>query len=61
MGFTLNEMKQLLDAAANGAMATAEAIQVTEGKLAEIDENMRQLAAMRTLLLGKLQRLQRLA
>jgi MerR family transcriptional regulator, copper efflux regulator len=45
LGFTLNEMKHLLDLWGNGSMPLSEKLTVIDRKLEEIVEKMRQLKA----------------
>ncbi|MBW4579527.1 MAG: MerR family transcriptional regulator [Tildeniella nuda ZEHNDER 1965/U140] len=57
IGFTLNEIKQLIDEWEDGTLSTREQIRVIEGKLAEIAEKMQRLGEMKTYLATKLDRL----
>lgn len=53
LGFTLNEIKYLVQAWESDAMTTAEKLQVIDRKLAEISEKIQQLEAIKTYLIAK--------
>jgi MerR family transcriptional regulator, copper efflux regulator len=57
LGFTLNEMKQLVDAALDGSLPLAEKIKVTEGKLSQIRAKIAQLQSIELQLTTKLNNL----
>jgi MerR family transcriptional regulator, copper efflux regulator len=61
LGFTLNEMKQLIDASIDGSLPLDEKVRVTEGKLKQINEKIRQLEAITIQLTSKLHQLKQLA
>jgi MerR family transcriptional regulator, copper efflux regulator len=61
LGFTLNEMKQLIDASIDGSLPLDEKIRVTQGKLEQINEKIRQLEAIEIQLTSKLHQLKQLA
>ncbi|PSB53051.1 MerR family DNA-binding protein [Chamaesiphon polymorphus] len=60
LGFTLNEMKQLVDAAIDGSLPLAEKIKVTESKLVQIKAKIEQLQAIEIQLTAKLGHLKQL-
>jgi MerR family transcriptional regulator, copper efflux regulator len=60
LGFTLNEMKQLVDAAIDGSLPLAEKIKVTENKLAQIEAKIQQLQSIEFQLTAKLNHLKQL-
>ncbi len=53
LGFTLNEIKHLIDTWGNGAVPIAEKLNVIDRKLEEIDEKMRQLEEIKLYLTVK--------
>ncbi|WOD38030.1 MerR family transcriptional regulator [Nodosilinea sp. E11] len=55
LGFTLREIKPLLDQWEGGAMSQQDQIRVIEGKVHEINEKMRQLSTIKTYLINKLE------
>lgn len=57
LGFTLNEIKQLLNEWGAGAMSKPEQIRIIERKIEEIAEKMRQLDAIKIYLVNKLSKL----
>lgn len=57
LGFTLKEIKPLLDESASGAILKSKQIVIIERKLAEIAEKMQQLSEIQTYLASKLSRL----
>jgi MerR family transcriptional regulator, copper efflux regulator len=57
LGFTLSEIKQLLNEWEGGAMSTRDQIKVIECKIEEIAEKMQQLDSIRTYLGTKLSKL----
>jgi MerR family transcriptional regulator, copper efflux regulator len=57
LGFTLSEIKQLLDDWSSGAMSKRDQIKVIECKIAEIVEKREKLDAIETYLLTKLSKL----
>ncbi|MEM9906248.1 MAG: MerR family transcriptional regulator [Cyanobacteria bacterium P01_D01_bin.44] len=57
LGFTLNEIKQLLNEWEGGAMSKQDQIKIIERKIAEILEKTQQLDAIKTYLVTKLSRL----
>jgi MerR family transcriptional regulator, copper efflux regulator len=57
LGFTLSEIKQLLDEWEGGAMSKQDQIKVIERKIEEIAEKMQQLDAIKTYLATKLSNL----
>ncbi|MBD2258036.1 MerR family transcriptional regulator [Pseudanabaena sp. FACHB-2040] len=57
LGFTLKEIKQLMDTWNTAAMPEAEQIRVIEHKLEEIAEKMQHLNVMKTYLTEKLSKL----
>jgi MerR family Zn(II)-responsive transcriptional regulator of zntA len=57
LGFTLGEMKLLIEQSQGGELPTPEKIRVIEHKLEEIGEKMQQLHTMKTYLLAKLNEL----
>jgi MerR family transcriptional regulator, copper efflux regulator len=61
LGFTLSEIKQLLDSSTDGTLSMAEKIKATAGKLAQIREKIQQLQSIEMQLSTKLDRLQQLA
>jgi MerR family transcriptional regulator, copper efflux regulator len=58
LGFTLGEIKQLLEEWEDGAMTKSDLIGVIEHKIAEIEEKKRQLETISTYLVNKLSKLQ---
>jgi MerR family transcriptional regulator, copper efflux regulator len=54
LGFTLSEIKQLVDASIDGTMPKHEKVKVTERKLEEINEKIRQLHDIKIQLTAKL-------
>ena len=61
LGFTLNEMKQLIDASIDGSLPIEEKIKITKCKLDQVNEKIRQLQAIEIQLAIKLSQLDRLA
>jgi MerR family transcriptional regulator, copper efflux regulator len=57
LGFTLSEIKQLIDEWDGGAMSKQDQIRVIECKIAEIAEKARQLDSIKTYLITKLSKL----
>jgi MerR family transcriptional regulator, copper efflux regulator len=57
LGFTLSEIKQLIDEWDGGAMSKRDQIRVIECKIAEIAEKARQLDSIKTYLVTKLSKL----
>jgi MerR family transcriptional regulator, copper efflux regulator len=57
LGFTLSEIKQLIDEWDCGAMSKQDQIRVIECKIAEITEKARQLDSIKTYLITKLSKL----
>lgn len=57
LGFTLNEIKQLMDEWGSGIMPKSEQIGVIERKLEEVAQKMQQLGEIKTYLTDKLDRL----
>jgi MerR family transcriptional regulator, copper efflux regulator len=57
LGFTLSEIKQLLDEWGGGAMPKRDKIKVIERKIEEIVEKMQQLDTIKTYLVAKLVKL----
>ncbi|GAX45083.1 MerR family transcriptional regulator [Tolypothrix sp. NIES-4075] len=57
LGFTLKEIKPLLDESASGAILKSKQIVIIERKVAEIAEKMQQLSEIQTYLASKLSRL----
>lgn len=57
LGFTLNEIKHLIDTWGNGSVAIAEKLQVIDRKLEEISEKMRQLEEIKLYLTEKRNRI----
>ncbi|KAB8320222.1 MerR family transcriptional regulator [Tolypothrix campylonemoides VB511288] len=57
LGFTLNEIKQLLDEWANNGIPKNEQIGIIERKIEEIAQKMQHLTEMKTYLVAKLSRL----
>ncbi|PSB06733.1 MerR family transcriptional regulator [filamentous cyanobacterium CCP2] len=57
LGFTLNEIKQLLDDLGSGAISKQDQIKIVERKIEEIVEKTRQLDAIKTYLVAKLSKL----
>ena len=57
LGFTLNEIKQLLDEWGSGAISKRDQIKIVECKIEEIVEKIRQLDAIKTYLVAKLSKL----
>lgn len=57
LGFSLNEMKLLVDEWGSDAIPKIEQIQIVEGKLEEIAEKMQQMKEIKTYLTAKLDRL----
>ncbi|MBD0334709.1 MAG: MerR family transcriptional regulator [Cyanobacteria bacterium Co-bin13] len=57
LGFTLKEIRQLMDTWNTAAMPKAEKIRVIEQKLEEIAQKMHQLGVMKTYLADKLNKL----
>lgn len=57
LGFTLSEMKQLLDEWGSGAISKQDQIKIIERKSEEIVEKTRQLDAIKIYLVGKLSKL----
>ncbi|OCQ99608.1 hypothetical protein BCD64_10165 [Nostoc sp. MBR 210] len=58
LGFTLNEIKQLIDEWGSNELPKTKQILIIECKLQEITEKMHQLAEIKTYLAAKLTRLQ---
>jgi MerR family transcriptional regulator, copper efflux regulator len=59
LGFTLSEIKQLLNEWDSGAISTRDQIKVIERKIVEITEKMQQLRSIKTYLSDKLSKLNR--
>lgn len=57
LGFTLSEIKQLLNEWGGGAMSTQDQVKVIEHKIEEIVEKMQQLDTIKTYLVTKLSKL----
>jgi MerR family Zn(II)-responsive transcriptional regulator of zntA len=57
LGFTLNEIKQLLDEWNSGAMSKQDQIKIIERKIEEVETKTRQLEAIKTYLDVKLSKL----
>jgi MerR family Zn(II)-responsive transcriptional regulator of zntA len=57
LGFTLNEIKHLIETWGNGSMPIAEQLKVIDLKLEEIGEKMRKLARIKTYLTAKRNRI----
>jgi MerR family Zn(II)-responsive transcriptional regulator of zntA len=57
LGFTLNEIKHLIETWGNGSMPIAEQLKVIDLKLEEIGEKMRQLEGIKTYLTAKRNRI----
>lgn len=57
LGFTLNEIKHLIETWGNGLMPIAEQLKVIDLKLEEIGEKMRQLEGIKTYLTAKRNRI----
>jgi MerR family transcriptional regulator, copper efflux regulator len=57
LGFTLSEIKKLLNEWGGGAMSTQDRIKVIERKIEEISEKMQQLDSIKTYLSTKLSKL----
>ncbi|MBD2066682.1 MerR family transcriptional regulator [Leptolyngbya sp. FACHB-671] len=57
LGFTLNEMKQLLDEWSGGTIPKQEQIKIIERKIEEITEKTQQLNTIKTYLVNKLNKL----
>ncbi|MCU0571159.1 MAG: MerR family DNA-binding protein [Oculatellaceae cyanobacterium Prado106] len=57
LGFTLSEIKQLLDEWSGGAIPKPDQIKIIERKIAEVMEKMQQLDAIKSYLVAKLSRL----
>lgn len=57
LGFTLNEIKHLIDTWGNRAVPTAEKLKVIDRKLEEIGEKMRQLEEIKLYLTAKRNRI----
>jgi MerR family transcriptional regulator, copper efflux regulator len=57
LGFTLNEIKHLLETWGNGTMPTDEKLKVIDRKLEEINEKMRQLEEIKVYLTAKRDRM----
>ncbi len=57
LGFTLNEIKHLIETWGNGSMPIAEKLKVIDLKLEEICEKMRQLEEIKTYLTAKRNRI----
>ncbi len=57
LGFTLSEIKQLLNEWDGGAMSKGDQIKVIERKIEEISEKMQQLNSIKTYLVTKLSKL----
>lgn len=57
LGFTLSEIKQLLDEWGGGAMSKQDQIKIIERKIVEIIEKTQQLDAIKTYLVAKLSKL----
>ena len=60
LGFTLNEMKQLIDASIDGLLPTEEKVNITKCKLKQVNEKIRQLQAIEIQLTIKLNKLNQL-
>lgn len=61
LGFTLSEIKHLLDASTDGNLSMDEKIKATAGKIAQIHKKIQQLQSIEMQLSTKLDRLQQLA
>ena len=59
LGFTLNEIRQILNEWDNGSIPSREQIQVIEKKLKEVTKKKQQLIEIETYLSAKLRRLRR--
>lgn len=57
LGFTLSEIKQLMEECGSGDMLKSEQIQVIERKLQEVSQKMQQLSEIKLYLTAKLSRL----
>lgn len=57
LGFTLSEIKQLLNEWGGGGMSTQDQVKVIERKIEEIVEKTQQLDAIKTYLVAKLRKL----
>ncbi|MDX2213665.1 MAG: MerR family DNA-binding protein [Oculatellaceae cyanobacterium bins.114] len=57
IGFTLNEIKQLIDEWEDGALSPSDQIEVIERKLEEVIQKMHHLGEIKTYLTTKLDRL----
>jgi MerR family copper efflux transcriptional regulator len=57
LGFTLNEIKQLLDEWGDGSMSSQDQIKIIERKIAEVAEKIRRLDEIKTYLVAKLRKL----
>jgi MerR family transcriptional regulator, copper efflux regulator len=60
LGFTLSQIKQLAEASLNGEMPIYEKVKVTECKLEEINDKIKQLKDIKVQLTAKLNRLKRM-
>jgi MerR family transcriptional regulator, copper efflux regulator len=60
LGFTLNEMKQLIDASLDGSLPLKEKINITKSKIEQVNEKIRQLQEIEIQLSIKLKNLDRL-
>ena len=58
LGFTLNEMKQLMDASIDGSLPLEEKVKITEFKIQQVKEKIRQLQEIEIQLTVKLNQLQ---